>query len=494
MTPPAALLKPLTKTKTSVATLFLVIVVSISTAAVFGSVAAAIAPLSRVDSDGDLVINKRDNCPNTRNKDQKDRDKDGIGDACDNCPTQINVDQKDSDGDKIGDACDVIDISKMYGGTDMDAGKSIALTTDGGYILAGFTGRQTIPLNLSPAAWLIKTNNKGEKIWEKTFGELDGSGNQEGTFNAVEQLPDGGYIAVGDDAIIFGYIVRTDKDGNERWSHHYTTINTDPVNTIQVEEFRDVIQVEDGNFIVVGVGNNDNDAYCDDIWGCRPMLIMKINPFGDVLWYKMFYDRDESIAVGDLRTVTTDNQGNYYAAGTVHEWSSPYDPYDDMKFRAAVIKFDTNGNVEWQKEFSEGRDMDYFFGMTNTRDGNFIATGLSQFTDYGERVSVVKFDPEGNKLWSKHVDYPDNGLVIVKHPNEGYLIQTDGPIIKINEEGVEEWRKQTRPPEGFSGSGGNDMQITKDGRQAITIGNIELKPDDPTGDQQLWLYTTELKK
>ncbi len=59
-----------------------------------------------VDTDGDGIVDGKDNCPALANPDQKDSDGDKVGDACDNCAAVANSDQLDTDGDGKGDACD----------------------------------------------------------------------------------------------------------------------------------------------------------------------------------------------------------------------------------------------------------------------------------------------------------------------------------------------------------------------------------------------------
>lgn len=71
------------------------------------------------DSDGDGVVESRDNCASVANPDQRNNDGDQLGDACDpdddndgvadasdNCPLAANSDQTDWDADRVGNACD----------------------------------------------------------------------------------------------------------------------------------------------------------------------------------------------------------------------------------------------------------------------------------------------------------------------------------------------------------------------------------------------------
>jgi DNA/RNA endonuclease G (NUC1) len=59
-----------------------------------------------LDTDGDGVPDRLDNCALTPNSDQADVDQDGVGDTCDNCRTTPNADQTDSNGNGVGDACE----------------------------------------------------------------------------------------------------------------------------------------------------------------------------------------------------------------------------------------------------------------------------------------------------------------------------------------------------------------------------------------------------
>ena len=58
-----------------------------------------------IDTDGDGVLDRDDNCGTVPNPDQRDTDEDGPGDACDNCELS-NPGQGDRDGNGVGDVCD----------------------------------------------------------------------------------------------------------------------------------------------------------------------------------------------------------------------------------------------------------------------------------------------------------------------------------------------------------------------------------------------------
>ena len=99
--------------------------------------------------------------------------------------------------------------TRTYGGTQNDEAWSLDITNDGGYILAGLTHSYGAG---GSDVYLVRTNDQGDTLWTKTYG---GSGNE--LSYSVKCTNDGGYILAGyTDSFGAGgrdfYVVKTGPD------------------------------------------------------------------------------------------------------------------------------------------------------------------------------------------------------------------------------------------------------------------------------------------
>jgi len=140
--------------------------------------------------------------------------------------------------------------SRTFGGSDIENAYSCELTDDGGYILAGYTKSFG---NGQSDIWLIKTDANGNEVWNKTFG---GTG-VDYTYSA-QQTTDGGYIVGGftDSEGNGGFdiwIIKTDENGNEVWNKTIGEASDEFCFFVQ--------QTFDGGYITAGstnfIGNGD---------------------------------------------------------------------------------------------------------------------------------------------------------------------------------------------------------------------------------------------
>jgi hypothetical protein len=84
---------------------------------------------------------------------------------------------------------------KAFGGSDVDEAKAIAVTSDGDFIVAGFSGSNDgdVPGKLGfDDFWIMKIDTDGNIKWSKTYGSTS-----EDQANAVVVTADGGCIVTG---------------------------------------------------------------------------------------------------------------------------------------------------------------------------------------------------------------------------------------------------------------------------------------------------------
>jgi len=146
--------------------------------------------------------------------------------------------------------------SKTFGGSSNDEAYSIQQTKDGGYILAGNTTSYGAG---DDDTWLIKTDANGNKVWDKTFFETIGYADR---VYSVQQTSDGGYILAGWTDPYMSYqgdawLIKTDANGIEQWNKTFGGSSNDEAYSIQ--------QTKDGGYILAGrtysYGAGSSDAW-----------------------------------------------------------------------------------------------------------------------------------------------------------------------------------------------------------------------------------------
>ncbi|TRW22213.1 T9SS type A sorting domain-containing protein [Flavobacterium zepuense] len=368
------------------------------------------------------------------------------------------------------DAAGELQWQHLYGGLGDERARKVLQNTDGTYLIAGETsstpeGSAAILSDI----WLLKIDSEGNEVWSKTFG---GSDNE--FLSSFEPTSDGGYVMCGytfsNDGDVLGnhgdydmWVVKLDTEfeiewqaclGGETADYGYMATET-----------------PDGDFIVTGaVQPPDNpseygvyklDSEGTTVWGAT---------FGGG-WHDSPYDIAFTpnggyiIAGQDDSTDITDNLGGADAwllkidADGVQEWAKSYgSPGDDLAWgivpvtggyvvsgytaademgaagpNAWLFKIDEEGTVLLEETFG-GNLFERFYAFKQTDDNGFILSGTSTSND-GDLTQnngafdawLVKLSPDvlGLKNSTK------NTLTLYPNPNNG-IFTIGGDIVLDN--------------------------------------------------------------
>ena len=131
--------------------------------------------------------------------------------------------------------------TRTFGGSNYDYCYSVQQTTDGGYILGGYTSSYGAG---GYDFWLVKTDANGDSLWSRTFG-----GSNHDYCSSVQQTTDGGYI-LGGITESYGagnydfWLVRADANGDTLWTRTFGGYYEERCYSIQ--------QTTDGGYILGG--------------------------------------------------------------------------------------------------------------------------------------------------------------------------------------------------------------------------------------------------
>ncbi len=348
----------------------------------------------------------------------------------------------------------------IAGGTSEDSVRWVDSTTDGGYIVAGFTSswNEFPGHNGSNDYFLIKFSENGEEQWRKVYG---GRGDDRGF--VVRQTSEGGYILAGASissngqrteffGLWDGWVLKLDSNGDLEWQSSFGGRDN--------ETIRDIIQTKDGGYIFCGYTfSKELENYHDgkDFW------IVKLDRKGKQEWQKVYggsgYDMpysviqttDNGYAItgytfskdGELTGFTNHGNGDYWIlklsnSGSI-QWSKVYGgsswdeprvikqvPWDrgyiiagvsgsadgDVKnnkgrWDAWVIKLDSNGKLQWENSYG-GSQHDKAFSLQITKDRRYVFAGFTMSDDMdvsgktGDMDGwVVKISRNGVLYWQQ---------------------------------------------------------------------------------------------
>lgn len=339
-----------------------------------------------------------------------------------------------------------IEWQKNFGGNNEDKGRVIMQTPDGGYIMAGDVASNSHDVSGNHGIydfWVVRLDAAGAIQWKKSFG-----GSDYDIPYSMALTSDGGALVAGMtdsfDGDVTGnhggrdvWIVKVSDSGNMQWQKCYGGSANESANTI--------IKTTDGGFVFAGFSSSmDGDANVQhdngDFW------IVKLNEAGVIQWQKSYGGSKFDNAYAIIQT--TDN--GFLVTGETQ--SSDYDVSGHHSKRDAwVVKLNENGEMEWQKCLG-GSEEDITFSVLQNADGSYMAAGYSLSSDGDVSSNegkadywVVKLSSAGDILWEKSYggSEHDFGYTILLSPLGGYVLggysASDNAVVTGNHGGYDFW-------------------------------------------------------
>jgi len=255
---------------------------------------------------------------------------------------------------------------KTYGTSEREESFNVFGTNDNEIIVCGYT-QKGLSEN-EKDAFIIKLNEGGEIQWAKKIP----SDTRKDEIREVKQLVDGTYIVLGNienDC----FLMKLDALGDVLWSKRY--------GGSRPEFSYSFIQTSDGGFLI-SMRTESFGA------GAQDFLLLKTDNDGNQEWATVLGGpSNDFLSNGIIETPT-----GYLVVGSTNSYGGGTD-------NSCILKLTKNGDYQWAKTYS-GSDNDGFEDIISL-NGNYVCSGNTWSWGSKNKNFMVEIDEDGNLQWAK---------------------------------------------------------------------------------------------
>ncbi|MBL7914796.1 MAG: T9SS type A sorting domain-containing protein [Bacteroidia bacterium] len=288
-----------------------------------------------------------------------------------------------------------IEWQNTIGGNSFDYLRSIKQTTDGGYILGGYSvsnisGDKTESSNGYHDYWIVKIDSLGSIQWQNTIG-----GSSSDLLYSLQQTADGGYILGGySNSNISG-----DKSENKLGLYDYWIVKTDSVGTIEWQNtiggngsdyLRSIQQTNDRGYILGGASSSSNTGdKTETSNGAFDYWIVKTDSLGIIQWQNNIGGSETDQLYSIIQTM---DEGYIFGGWSESNISGDKTEKSNLDRDYWIVKTDSVGTIQWQNTIG-GNSTEEFYSIGQTKDGGYILGGASSSDISGDKTEIsLSFD------------------------------------------------------------------------------------------------------
>lgn len=223
--------------------------------------------------------------------------------------------------------------------------------------------------------------------WVKTHG-----GSEFDMFRGVHETPDGGFIVSGgteQSNILYPWVLKLDSNGDEVWNWTINQIFYNDTWYDITDSYLPFIHRYNNDYIICTLLEVYDPVAGEEVWYGG---LLKFDEMGNEEWFCFLFELNEWTVFPNSMIQIDDG---FIICGDGYEFIDP------QNGKAALVKTDLTGAVQWYKLYDYDEEWDRGFGVYATSNDGYLLSGTIHYETADQDVWVIKTDADGNKTWDK---------------------------------------------------------------------------------------------